>query len=51
MSDVPAGLTFKLMHVGVAVPDINAAATSLESIFGYRVISGPFDDPIQKVTV
>ncbi len=51
MSDLPAGLTFELMHVGVAVPDINAAAASLEAIFGYRVISGPFDDPIQKVTV
>lgn len=51
MSDIPPGLTFALMHVGVAVPDIDAAASALESIFGYRVISGPFDDPIQKVTV
>ncbi len=51
MSDLPAGLTFELMHVGVAVSDIDAAAASLEAIFGYRVISGPFDDPIQKVTV
>ncbi len=42
---------FKLLHVGVAVPDIDAAASMLESVLGYRVISGPFDDPIQKVTV
>jgi methylmalonyl-CoA/ethylmalonyl-CoA epimerase len=51
MSDIPSGLTFRLMHVGVAVPDLSAAGEALESIFGYRVISGPFDDPIQKVTV
>ncbi len=51
ISGMPPGLTFELMHVGVAVPDLSAAASTLESLFGYRVISGPFDDPIQKVTV
>ena len=45
------GLDFKLLHVGVAVPEIAPAVKTLESLFGYRVISGPFDDPIQKVTV
>jgi len=51
MTDVPKELEFKLLHVGVAVPEIVRATNILESIFGYRVISGPFDDPIQKVTV
>jgi methylmalonyl-CoA/ethylmalonyl-CoA epimerase len=51
MKPVSPDLTFQLLHVGVAVPNLDAAASALESIFGYRVISGPFDDPIQKVTV
>ena len=44
-------LGFKLMHVGVAVPALGPATETLSALFGYRVISGPFDDPIQKVTV
>ncbi len=48
---LPEGLRFKLLHVGVAVPEIEPATRTLEALFGYRVVSGPFDDPIQKVTV
>lgn len=48
---LPEGLDFKLRHVGVAVPSLAPATEVLQSLFGYRVISGPFDDPIQKVTV
>ncbi len=47
----PEDLNFKLRHVGVAVPSLEPAAEVLQSLFGYRTISGPFDDPIQKVTV
>jgi methylmalonyl-CoA/ethylmalonyl-CoA epimerase len=47
----PEGLGFKLRHVGVAVPALGPATDTLETLFGYRVISGPFDDPIQKVSV
>ena len=50
-SDLPAGLSFKLLHVGVAVPALDPATESLTALFGYKVVSGPFDDPIQKVTV
>jgi methylmalonyl-CoA/ethylmalonyl-CoA epimerase len=46
-----ASLGFKLLHVGVAVPDLVPATESLAALFGYKVISGPFDDPIQKVSV
>ena len=46
-----ANLNFKLLHVGVAVPDLGSATEALHALFGYRVVSGPFDDPIQKVTV
>jgi len=51
MTGLPEGLEFKLLHVGVAVPEIGPAQASLESLFGYRVISGPFDDRIQRVIV
>jgi len=44
-------LGFKLLHVGVAVPELDPAAELLTALFGYRVVSGPFDDPIQKVKV
>jgi methylmalonyl-CoA/ethylmalonyl-CoA epimerase len=47
----PEELGFKLRHVGVAVPSLGPATETLSALFGYRVISGPFDDPIQKVSV
>ena len=47
----PEELGFKLRHVGVAVPSLDPATDTLSTLFGYRVISGPFDDPIQKVSV
>jgi methylmalonyl-CoA/ethylmalonyl-CoA epimerase len=50
-SEIPACLDFKLLHVGVAVPSLEATTESLTALFGYRVVSGPFDDPIQKVKV
>jgi methylmalonyl-CoA/ethylmalonyl-CoA epimerase len=49
--DLPAGLDFKLLHVGVAVPALGPTTEILSALFGYRVVSGPFDDPIQKVAV
>jgi methylmalonyl-CoA/ethylmalonyl-CoA epimerase len=33
------------------VPSLEATTESLTALFGYRVVSGPFDDPIQKVKV
>jgi methylmalonyl-CoA/ethylmalonyl-CoA epimerase len=47
----PEELGFKLRHVGVAVPSLGPATDALSTLFGYRVVSGPFDDPIQKVSV
>ena len=44
-------LGFKLLHVGVAVPTLGPTTESLSDLFGYKVVAGPFDDPIQKVTV
>ena len=42
---------FKLCHVGVAVPNLGPTTELLSALFGYRIVSGPFNDPIQKVTV
>jgi methylmalonyl-CoA/ethylmalonyl-CoA epimerase len=33
------------------VPSLGPTTELLSSLFGYRVVSGPFDDPIQKVEV
>ena len=44
-------LDFKLLHVGVAVSSLGPTTELLSNLFGYKVVSGPFDDPIQKVTV
>ncbi|MGD0798155.1 MAG: VOC family protein [Acidobacteriaceae bacterium] len=48
---MPAGLTFKLLHVGVAVPELGPTTELMGNLFGYVVVSGPFDDPVQKVQV
>ena len=44
-------LGFKLRHVGVAVPKLGPTTDTLATLFGYKVVSGPFDDPVQKVSV
>lgn len=50
-SGPPGNLNFRLLHVGVAVPALGPTTELLSTLFGYRVVSGPFDDPIQKVAV
>lgn len=42
---------FAFHHVGVAVRHLVPAAETFHDLFGYEVISGPFDDPIQNVSV
>jgi hypothetical protein len=51
ISEPPENLNFKLMHVGVAVSTLEPTTELLSALFGLKVVSGPFDDPIQKVTV
>lgn len=41
----------RFSHLGVAVRDMESALASYREIFGYRVLAGPFDDPVQKVRV
>jgi methylmalonyl-CoA/ethylmalonyl-CoA epimerase len=42
---------FTIHHVGVAVRDLQAAIPIYKNLFDYDLTSGPFDDPIQKVSV
>ena len=44
-------VNFSFHHVGIAVRDLPAAIPLYKSLFGYELISGPCDDPIQNVTV
>jgi methylmalonyl-CoA/ethylmalonyl-CoA epimerase len=38
-------------HIGVAVRDLSKAIPIYKALFNYDLISGPFDDPIQNVSV
>jgi methylmalonyl-CoA/ethylmalonyl-CoA epimerase len=42
---------FTFHHVGVAVRDMQVAIPIYKNLFDYDLISGPFDDPIQNVSV
>src|ERR1700722_11985196 len=42
---------FKFHHVGTAVRSLQEAIPAYKSLFGYDLTSGPFDDPIQHVSV
>jgi len=42
---------FKFHHVGIAVRNMQHGIENYKELFNYTLISGPFDDPIQKVSV
>jgi methylmalonyl-CoA/ethylmalonyl-CoA epimerase len=42
---------FSFHHVGIAVRNLSTAIPIYKNLFKYELISGPFDDPIQKVSV
>ena len=44
-------VSLKFRHVGIAVESLERALATYQKIFGYAVQSGPFVDPIQKVSV
>ena len=41
----------KFSHIGVAVANLDHAIAAYQKIFGYVLCSGPFLDPVQKVSV
>lgn len=42
---------FRVDHVGIAVKDIDQSLAQYTELFGYRLVSGPFDDPEQQARV
>jgi methylmalonyl-CoA/ethylmalonyl-CoA epimerase len=42
---------FTFHHVGVAVRNLEVAIPIYKNLFDYNLVSGPFDDPVQKVAV
>lgn len=42
---------FRFDHMGVAVADLDQGIEVYRKLFGYRVLSGPFDDPTQQARV
>lgn len=42
---------FRFHHVGVAVSDMEQAMEFYMNGLGFQLVSGPFEDPIQKVKV
>jgi methylmalonyl-CoA/ethylmalonyl-CoA epimerase len=44
-------MNLKFKHLGVAVHDLEQAMLVYREILGYRLIAGPFNDPIQRVSV
>lgn len=38
-------------HLGIIVADLEKALESYRDIFGYELLRGPYDDPIQQVRV
>jgi methylmalonyl-CoA/ethylmalonyl-CoA epimerase len=41
----------RFRHLGVAVPKLDAVISTYENLLGYKLLSGPYDDPLQKVSV
>lgn len=44
-------MTFRFHHIGVAVEDHQKASDVVSALLGYKIIKGPIDDPLQRVSV
>jgi methylmalonyl-CoA/ethylmalonyl-CoA epimerase len=42
---------FVFHHIGIAVRDLSKAIPIYKALLGYELKSGPFDDPLQNVSV
>jgi methylmalonyl-CoA/ethylmalonyl-CoA epimerase len=42
---------WKFHHLGIAVNEIQTALRIYNNLFGYRLLSGPFNDPLQAASV
>lgn len=41
----------RFVHVGIAVPDLDAAIRFYRDAFGHALVRGPYEDPIQQARV
>src|ERR1041384_4559601 len=48
MSSITA---MKFSHLGIAISSLETALEFYRDLFGYKLLSGPFDDPLHKVSV
>lgn len=44
-------MDYRIDHIGVAVPDLDAALDEYTQLLGYRLIRGPYDDSAQQARV
>lgn len=44
-------MELRIDHFGVAVADLDAALALYADLFGYRLLRGPYDDPLQQARV
>ncbi|MGO8975912.1 MAG: VOC family protein [Steroidobacteraceae bacterium] len=44
-------MNFAFHHIGIAVRDLSKAIPVCQTLFDYELQSGPFDDPVQRVSV
>lgn len=51
LRELDAEVSLRFHHMGVAVPALDQAIRVYRDLFGYRLQSGPFEDPIQRVAV
>jgi methylmalonyl-CoA/ethylmalonyl-CoA epimerase len=51
MRGLPSSEILHFHHLGIAVAALPPAIPVYEDLFGYRLLRGPFEDPIQRVAV
>ncbi len=42
---------FRFRHLGLAVSDLESATRIHQDLFGWKLLSGPFEDPVQEARV
>lgn len=44
-------MNLRFKHLGIAVPNVCSALESYRTLFGYRLLSGVFEDPDQEAVI
>ena len=51
IAQIAALVAMRFKHLGVAADDITKAVEFYTDLFGYQILAGPVEDPLQKVWV